>query len=75
APSPEEPLDSGDICDRFEQWEEWDASTPLWKHAAAGSCAGVMEHIGMYPLDTVKTHMQALRPGGARTLSSVIQTI
>ena len=21
--------------------------------------AGVMEHIGMYPLDTVKTHMQA----------------
>lgn len=68
-------MDSGDICDRFEQWEEWDASTPLWKHAAAGSCAGVMEHIGMYPLDTVKTHMQALRPGGARTLSSVIQTI
>lgn len=41
----------------------------------AGSCAGVMEHIGMYPLDTVKTHMQALRPGGALTLSSVVQSI
>ena len=28
--------------------------------AVAGrSEAGVMEHIGMYPLDTVKTHMQA----------------
>ncbi|CAE7273544.1 mcfF [Symbiodinium natans] len=73
---PERPGDSSDdILDRFEQWEEWDASTPLWKHAAAGSCAGVMEHIGMYPLDTVKTHMQALRPGGTRTLSSVVQSI
>mmetsp|Transcript_131527 Transcript_131527/g.420757 ORF Transcript_131527/g.420757 Transcript_131527/m.420757 type:complete len:458 (+) Transcript_131527:92-1465(+) len=50
---------------RFEEWEEWnEADTPLWKHAAAGSCAGVMEHLGMYPLDTVKTHMQALRPEG-----------
>lgn len=54
-----------DVCTRFEQWEEWDASMPLWKHAAAGSLAGVVEHVGMYPLDTVKTHMQALRPPGA----------
>ena len=27
--------------------------------------AGVMEHIGMYPLDTVKTHMQAQGCEGA----------
>lgn len=53
-----------DMVARFEQWEEWDASSPLWKHAVAGSCAGVMEHIGMYPLDTIKTNMQALRPSG-----------
>jgi solute carrier family 25 iron transporter 28/37 len=44
-------------------WEEWDGQMPFWKHAVAGSCAGIMEHIGMFPLDTVKTHMQVLRPG------------
>eukprot|EP00747_Dinoflagellata_sp_TGD_P170575 gnl/TRDRNA2_/TRDRNA2_202488_c0_seq1.p1 gnl/TRDRNA2_/TRDRNA2_202488_c0~~gnl/TRDRNA2_/TRDRNA2_202488_c0_seq1.p1 ORF type:complete len:368 (-),score=26.96 gnl/TRDRNA2_/TRDRNA2_202488_c0_seq1:134-1237(-) len=48
----------------FEEWEDWDESLPFWKHAVAGSCAGVMEHLGMYPLDTVKTHMQARRPNG-----------
>jgi len=32
---------------------------PMWKHMIAGSCAGVMEHLGMYPVDTVKTHIQA----------------
>mmetsp|Transcript_81434 Transcript_81434/g.174336 ORF Transcript_81434/g.174336 Transcript_81434/m.174336 type:complete len:358 (-) Transcript_81434:63-1136(-) len=65
-----------DACRRFEEWEEWDTTIPLWKHAFAGSCAGVMEHIGMYPLDTVKTHMQALRPDGSRvTLSGVVRGI
>lgn len=24
-----------------------------------GSCAGIMEHLGLYPVDTIKTHMQA----------------
>ncbi|CAE8699891.1 unnamed protein product, partial [Polarella glacialis] len=64
-----------DVCERFEQWEEWDESTPLWKHAAAGSCAGIMEHLGMYPLDTVKTHMQALRPGRPVAFSDVVRSI
>ena len=27
---------------------------PFWKHATAGSAAGIMEHVAMYPLDTVK---------------------
>jgi len=44
--------------DPFE-WEVRDSGTPFWQHAVAGSCAGVMEHISMYPMDTVKTHMQA----------------
>lgn len=64
-----------DLVSRFEQWEEWDSSVPLWKHALAGSCAGVAEHIGMYPLDTVKTHMQALRPGGRPRLGDVLRAI
>lgn len=41
------------------EWEVRDGSTSFAQHAAAGSCAGVMEHLGMYPLDTVKTRMQA----------------
>jgi len=44
--------------DMFE-WEVRDGSTPFGQHAIAGSVAGVMEHISMYPLDTVKTQMQA----------------
>ena len=27
---------------------------PFWRHAVAGSAAGIMEHVAMYPLDTVK---------------------
>lgn len=65
----------GDLVLRFEEWEEWDQSVPLWRHAVAGSCAGVVEHIGMYPLDTIKTHMQALRPGGRMPLGAVIREI
>jgi len=44
--------------DPFE-WEVRSATTPFAHHAVAGSCAGIMEHIGMYPIDTVKTRMQA----------------
>lgn len=67
--------DAASVVMRFEEWEEWDASIPFWKHAFAGSCAGVMEHVGMYPLDTVKTHMQALRPGDSVRLIDVVRNI
>mmetsp|Transcript_10567 Transcript_10567/g.19477 ORF Transcript_10567/g.19477 Transcript_10567/m.19477 type:complete len:648 (+) Transcript_10567:106-2049(+) len=43
------------------EWEHWDPwKVPLWKHCVAGSAAGVMEHVAMYPVDTVKTQMQAV---------------
>lgn len=46
--------------DPFE-WEHWDPlAVPLWKHVVAGSSAGIMEHVAMYPVDTVKTQMQAV---------------
>jgi len=50
------------------EWEHWDPTkAPLWKHIFAASAAGVMEHVAMYPVDTVKTHMQAVSadPGAA----------
>jgi len=39
----------------------------------AGSVAGIMEHVGMYPIDTVKTRMQASpqRTGVAETVRTV----
>ncbi len=41
-----------------EEWEEWDGKSPFWVHCVAGSLAGVAEHILVYPLDTVRTHIQ-----------------
>lgn len=62
------------------EWEEWDKSVPFWQHAVAGSCAGVMEHVAMYPIDTVKTRMQAepiklghAPPGAMQAVRAVLQ--
>ncbi|GKV20728.1 hypothetical protein SLEP1_g30810 [Rubroshorea leprosula] len=33
----------------------------FWQFMIAGSIAGCVEHMAMFPVDTVKTHMQALR--------------
>jgi len=41
------------------EWEEWDGKSPYLHHCIAGSIAGVSEHTLLYPIDTVKTHMQA----------------
>jgi len=41
------------------EWEVRDNSIPFCTHAFAGSCAGIMEHVGMFPVDTVKTRLQA----------------
>jgi len=41
------------------EWEEWDGKSPFLHHCIAGSIAGVAEHTLLYPIDTVKTHMQS----------------
>ena len=41
------------------EWEEWDGESSFLHHCIAGSIAGVAEHTLLYPVDTVKTHMQA----------------
>lgn len=41
-----------------EDWEEWDGQSPFWHHCVAGSMAGLAEHTLVYPLDTVRTHIQ-----------------
>ena len=50
------------------------ASDPL-HHALAGSFAGVCEHFIIYPIDTVKTHKQAVRVGEVSSSWRVAATI
>jgi solute carrier family 25 (mitochondrial iron transporter), member 28/37 len=50
--------DRDDDDDDDDDWEEWDGKSPFWVHCVAGSLAGVVEHTAVYPLDTVRTHIQ-----------------
>ena len=36
------------------EWEERKDSVPMHMHMLAGSCAGVAEHLCMFPIDTFK---------------------
>ena len=36
------------------EFEEERGSAPFYVHMLAGSFAGVMEHVSLYPIDTVK---------------------
>jgi len=40
-------------------WEERSPDTALSQHMIAGSIAGMVEHAVVFPLDSIKTHMQA----------------
>lgn len=56
---------------------DWEGSRPdqfsFLKHMVSGSMAGIMEHCGMFPFDTIKTHMQAQKKklGFLRTFSQL----
>ena len=42
-----------------DDWEDYDPSSglSLTSHMVAGSLAGLMEHVAIFPIDTVKTHL------------------
>ncbi|KAF8052802.1 hypothetical protein N665_1504s0010 [Sinapis alba] len=52
----------------------------FWQLMVAGSIAGSVEHMAMFPVDTIKTHMQAIRPcpikpvGISQAFRSIIKT-
>lgn len=52
----------------------------FWQFMVAGSIAGSVEHMAMFPVDTVKTHMQALGScpiksvGVRQALTSILKT-
>ena len=50
----------------FLEWEDNVHQLPFYKHMLAGSAAGVAEHAFMFPLDTIRTNLQA---SSSRTLS------
>jgi solute carrier family 25 iron transporter 28/37 len=41
----------------FLDWEANADNIPFKKHMFAGSIAGCVEHLVMFPVDTVKTHL------------------
>jgi solute carrier family 25 iron transporter 28/37 len=44
------------------EWEEWRAEDISFiHHMVAGSLAGLAEHVTMFPIDTLKTHLQCER--------------
>jgi solute carrier family 25 (mitochondrial iron transporter), member 28/37 len=46
------------------EWEEWNPQKITFvKHMIAGSAAGLTEHISVFPIDTLKTHVQCERCG------------
>lgn len=55
-------LPKEEMIEDNDEWMDWETRRehiPIGKHIIAGSCAGIVEHLGMFPLDTIKTHMQA----------------
>ncbi|XP_067928653.1 mitoferrin-2-like [Watersipora subatra] len=50
-------------------------SLPASTHMIAGATAGITEHCIMYPIDCVKTRMQALNPKTSAYYSSVTQAM
>jgi solute carrier family 25 iron transporter 28/37 len=61
------------------EFEEWDGKSPFWHHCLAGSLAGVAEHVLVYPLDTVKTHIQCatcpVNPSGNPATTSATSSV
>ncbi|OLY83538.1 Mitochondrial RNA-splicing protein MRS3 [Smittium mucronatum] len=45
------------------EYEELPASNSIYMHLGAGAAAGIMEHVIMYPFDSIKTRMQLVGTG------------
>lgn len=50
-----------ETLEALEEWEEYDPNSGISfaTHALAGSLAGAAEHCAIFPVDTIKTHLQA----------------
>jgi len=48
-----------EVEDDWEEWEEWDGKSKFSHHIVAGSCAGVVEHMAIFPLDTLRVSLSS----------------
>jgi hypothetical protein len=51
-------------------WEDNPNKLPLMNHMIAGSFAGLAEHISIFPIDTLKTHLQCERCGESNPIQT-----
>lgn len=58
-----------------DDYESMPESSSVGVHMMAGAMAGMMEHVLMYPLDSVKTRMQTLRPNPNASYRSVPEAL
>lgn len=49
-----EPVDVGEELEEELEWEDWNGRGSFGHHMIAGSAAGVVEHLAMFPVDTYK---------------------
>ena len=52
------------------EWEDNPSNIPFGYHMIAGSMAGLVEHVFMFPIDTLKTHVQCERCGSVSPLQT-----
>lgn len=53
------------------EWEEWNPSEITFiNHMIAGSVAGLAEHVSLFPIDTIKTHIQCERCGSVSPMQT-----
>jgi len=57
--------------DDFEELKEGES---VLQHLIAGAAAGTAEHCALFPIDTIKTNMQAYKPNGSSPALSVYKT-
>jgi len=55
-------------------FEELPEGESILVHLIAGATAGTAEHVGMFPIDTIKTNMQAARSTSATGQHTIVQT-
>lgn len=58
------------------EWEEWNPrKITFLGHMFAGSLAGLAEHVSLYPVDTIKTHVQCQRCGSITPMQTWTSTV
>lgn len=63
-----ESTESGESDDL--EWEDNPYNLTFMNHMIAGSSAGLAEHVAMFPIDTLKTHIQCERCGSMSPLQT-----